>query len=393
MIVVGARCAGAPLARLLAGKGFSVLLLDRGRVPSDTLSTHWIRWPGVRRLDRWGLLDRLRRTGCPPIRHVSLDFENRVLAGVPRAADEVAETYAPRRDVLDAMLVDAAVAAGAELRQGFTVRDLVREDGVVRGVRGTTGDGRESVFRARLVVGADGRGSTVARLAGAAVVDDRGVLARSAYAYWRNGADTDLRVYFRGRRGISLWPTNDDLTVVSLVFPREDRTGAGRESAVRHYEDALHAVPEVATALGGAVRVGAVRSAAVPNARRRAHGPGWVLAGDAGHHKDPVSAQGISDAFADADVLAEAVEAVLRGGAPEEEAMAEYASRRDRERLAAFDYTCDQARLRPFDSDFSRELARVKSEPRGVEGFVSNFVGGALDNGADQDAGWLGGPH
>jgi flavin-dependent dehydrogenase len=131
VIVVGARCAGAPLAMLLARRGHSVLLLERVRMPYDTASTHWIRWPGVQWLDRWGLLGRLISTGCPPIHRVFLDFDFQVLAGAPASSDGVAATYAPRRTVLDGLLVDAACEAGAELWENFAVRDVVWEDGAV----------------------------------------------------------------------------------------------------------------------------------------------------------------------------------------------------------------------------------------------------------------------
>lgn len=375
VIVVGARCAGAPLAMLLASQGHSVALLDRTRMPADTLSTHWIRWPGVRWLHRWGLVDRLVSTGCPALRHVHLDFDSRVLSGVPTSAAGPAVTYAPRRAVLDGLLVDAARAAGAELRDDFAVRDVVWDGRVANGVRGSTSAGREVTLRCHLVVGADGRNSTIARAVGATVLEDRGVLARSTYGYWSNTRQPGIRVYFRGRHGISLWPTNGELTVVSLVFPRDERRAHGQEGTVEHYLRSLRTVPEVADVLGPAVLTGPTRTAAVRNSRRRAHGPGWVLAGDAGHHKDPVSAQGISDAFADAAVLAEHVHSALVGEVPMATALSAYDSVRDSDRLGTFAYTCEQAALTPLDDTFFRELDQVRGDPVEVERFLSVFVG------------------
>jgi 2-polyprenyl-6-methoxyphenol hydroxylase-like FAD-dependent oxidoreductase len=155
-IIVGARCAGAPTAMLLARKGYRVLLVDRATFPSDTMSTHIIHPPGISALKRWGLLDRLASTGCPPIAGYSFDFGPIRIAGSLRPDDGVATAYCPRRTVLDYLLVEAAVAAGAELRERFTVEEVLIESGHVTGVRGHTAGGATVTERARVVVGADG---------------------------------------------------------------------------------------------------------------------------------------------------------------------------------------------------------------------------------------------
>lgn len=174
VIIVGARCAGAPLAMLLARAGHAVLLVDRATFPSDTMSTHWILRPGVELLDAWGLLDRVVATGCPPIDHISMDLEGFALAGTPTTATGPAVTYAPRRTHLDALLVDAARVAGAEVREGLSVREVLWRDGRVVGVAGQDRDGRSVTAHARVVVGADGRNSTVARAVGSPPTTDRG---------------------------------------------------------------------------------------------------------------------------------------------------------------------------------------------------------------------------
>ncbi|MFI9630677.1 NAD(P)/FAD-dependent oxidoreductase [Streptomyces sp. NPDC052042] len=388
VVIVGARCAGAPLGMLLAERGYAVEMVDRNPTGADTLSTHWIRWPGVQQLRKWGLLSALEKTGCPPIVRASLDFEGRVIAGGPQAGGAEAVTYAPRRTELDALLVAEARAKGARLRERFSVTHLIVVDGRVAGVRGAGPDGAVGL-RARVVVGADGRNSTVARLAKSPVVEDRGILARSLYGYWSGVVEPGVRVVFRGRRGISLWPTHDGLTVVSLVFPPEEAPGPGRSALTEFYVSSLREVPEVEQALMNGELVSRPRSAAVRNARRHAHGPGWVLAGDAGHHKDPVSAQGISDAFADAGVLADALDAGLSGSARLDEALAGYAATRDAQRLAAFAYTCEQAELRPFGTDFLDDLTRTAGDTQATEAFLKTFVG--CD--APSDAGWLGESH
>ncbi|WP_159043315.1 NAD(P)/FAD-dependent oxidoreductase [Streptomyces sp. NBRC 110028] len=388
VLVVGARCAGAPLGMLLSQRGYAVEMVDQNAAGTDTVSTHWIRWPGVQQLRAWGLVPALEKTGCPPIASASLDFEGRVVTGGPKAGGTEAVTYAPRRTALDALLVAEARAKGARLRERFAVTGLIVVGGRVAGVRGTGPDGPVDLH-ARVVVGADGRNSTVARLVKAPVLEDRGILARSLYGYWRGAAERGVRVVFRGRRGISLWPTNGDLTVVSLVFPPEEAPAPGRTARDAFYMSSLREVPEVGQALAGADLVSQPRSAAVRNARRHVHGPGWVLAGDAGHHKDPVSAQGISDAFADAAVLADALDAGLSGSLGLDEALAGYSATRDAQRLAAFAYTCQQAELRPFTGEFLDDLTRTAADERAVEAFVNTFVG--CD--APSDAGWLGESH
>jgi len=162
-IVVGARCAGSPTAMLLARKGYNVLVVDRAKFPSDTISTHLVHPPGVAALNRWGLLDRLVATGCPPIDTYAFDFGLATVSGAPGTA-EAPVAYSPRRTVLDKLLVDAALDAGAEVREEFTVEDILIEDGRVTGLRGHGKAGQTVTEHARVVIGADGR--VLAKLAG-----------------------------------------------------------------------------------------------------------------------------------------------------------------------------------------------------------------------------------
>jgi flavin-dependent dehydrogenase len=126
VIVVGARCAGSPTAMLLARKGYRVLAVDRASFPSDTVSTHVLHPLSVNALSRWGLLDRLVATGCPPIHTYSFDFGPFTIAGLP-GTDKNPLAYCPRRTILDKLLVDAAAESGAEIRQGFTVDQIIIE--------------------------------------------------------------------------------------------------------------------------------------------------------------------------------------------------------------------------------------------------------------------------
>ncbi|HEY8202215.1 MAG TPA: hypothetical protein VII47_12795 [Actinomycetota bacterium] len=152
--------------------------------PSDTLSTHLIHAPGVAALHRWGLLERVAATGCPPISTYSLDFGPFVISGTPRPDHGVATAYAPRRTVLDNILVGAAADAGAEIREGFNVDEIVVEEGVVVGARGHGRDGRTVLERGRVVIGADGRNSFVARTLRPERYREKPRLEGGFYTYW-----------------------------------------------------------------------------------------------------------------------------------------------------------------------------------------------------------------
>ena len=219
-IIVGARCAGAPTAMLLARKGYRVLLLDRASFPSDTISTHII-WPhGAAILDRWGLFDRLAATGCPPVaRRMVFDvgpFE--LIGGVPDA-NGGRGGFCPRRTVLDKLLVDAAVEAGAELREGFSVEALVWDGDRVAGIKGAGPRGVAGEERARVVVGADGVHSFVAKAVDAPEYDTKPPLATYYYSYYSGFAADDVEQHFGEYQGVGCFPTHDGLTLMAAVWP------------------------------------------------------------------------------------------------------------------------------------------------------------------------------
>ncbi|MET8756368.1 NAD(P)/FAD-dependent oxidoreductase [Lentzea sp. NPDC004782] len=367
VIVVGARCAGAPLAMLLARAGRSVLLLDRSRFPSETMSTHWVLRQGIDLLAEWNLLNDLFATGCPPITEVRMDFGDVVLSGVPTTASgATAVTCAPRRFVLDNLLVRAAVEAGVEVREGVAVSDVVWEDGAVVGV---TGAGFTE--RARLVVGADGRNSTIARAVGAATADDRGALTATSYAYWSGLDVSGVETTIRPGCGVSMWPTHDGLTVVGLVLPRQDFLSR-KQPGEQIYLDSLAQFDR----LRGCRVESRVRVATnLRNYHRRSHGPGWVLAGDAGYHQDPIGAHGISNAFSDADQLSRTILRALDGGVRIERGLARYEARRNADRAASFEFTCGQAALRPVN-DFDHVLSAAAAHPATASELLGMFVGG-----------------
>ena len=221
-IVVGARCAGAPTAMLLARRGHRVLLVDRATFPSETMSTHMVKPPGIARLKRWGLLDAVAGSGCPAITRFSSDAGDFRLAGSPTPLDSVAEAYAPRRTVLDKILVDAAAVAGAEVREDFAVDDLLADGDRVVGIRGRSRGSPAMVERARIVVGADGRHSFVARAVDALAYDTRPPLTTTYYTYWADVPTSGLESYIGDRRFSIAFPTHAGLTCTFHQWPRDE---------------------------------------------------------------------------------------------------------------------------------------------------------------------------
>src|SRR6266566_2046469 len=211
-IIIGARCAGSPLARLLARRGYRILLVDRATFPSDTLSTHFVHRSGAANLKSWGLLDKLRATGCPPIQKLIVDYGSGVrLAGRPSPADDLAEGYCPRRKVLDQIVVDAAVEAGVELRQGFSVQEITRDGDRVTGLRGRSKGGATVTEQARLVIGADGMHSLLAGAVQAPTYHERPALTCCYYSYWSGVSLEGAESYRLSRRAILAWPTHESL--------------------------------------------------------------------------------------------------------------------------------------------------------------------------------------
>ncbi|HVL04456.1 MAG TPA: NAD(P)/FAD-dependent oxidoreductase [Acidimicrobiales bacterium] len=375
-IVVGARCAGSPTAMLLARQGYRVLLVDRSSFPSDTISTLAIHATGLGALERWGLLDSVRATGCPPIATYSFDFGPIAIAGTPRAVDGITGAYAPRRTVLDKILLDAAAGAGAEVRERFTVEEIVVEDGRVVGVRGRDEHGKPVVDRARVVVGADGHNSRVARAVDAEIYRDLPVLEYAFYTFWSGLPIDGFPVWIRGDRGIAALPTNDDLTLMLVGCPA-GQAAAFKADVEGNYLAAIDRVPELADRLRAATREDRFRVGGVPNFFRKPFGPGWALVGDAGYTRDPVTAQGITDAFIGAEQCTRALTEAFEGIQPFEQAMAGYQRARDARVTPIYEFTTQLATLEPPPPEMQQLLGAVARSQPAMDAFVS-VVGGSL---------------
>jgi flavin-dependent dehydrogenase len=356
VVIVGARCAGAATARLLAAAGLDVLLLDRTRLPADTVSTHAILLGGIIQLRRWGLLEDVIATGATPIDAVDITSGDVSFTASVKHIGGVDRLYAPRRLVLDGLLADAAVAAGAELVTGATVHDVLRApDGRVVGVTGAHGDAPFAV-RARFVIGADGVRSTVARLVKA--VGYREVPASNAchYAYFSGLEGSHYQFAFAPGVGAGAIPTDSGLTCVYAGVPSA-QAGAFRQDIEAGFHDTVAAAhPGLSARLSTATRVTGFRGVrGLPGYFRRPHGRGWLLVGDAGYHRDPYSAHGMTDAFRDAELAARAVFEVV-SDANETTAMNRYHQTRD---LFGIPFADATARLASYDWDTEQVLAEL----------------------------------
>jgi 2-polyprenyl-6-methoxyphenol hydroxylase-like FAD-dependent oxidoreductase len=373
-IVVGARCAGSPTAMLLARKGYRVLVVDRATFPSDTISTHLVHPPGVTALKHWGLLDRLVATGCPPIHEYAFDFGPFVISGAP-GTDDAPVAYGPRRTVLDKLLVDAASAAGAEVRQGFNAEEVVVEHGLVTGIRGQSKGGRSITEHARVVIGADGIHSLVSRAVAPEQYNEKPRLQAGYYTYWSGLAmNGRFEAYDRGGRAWAAWPTNDNLTLVVVSWPFAEFE-ANKQDIEGNYLGALERAPEFRDRIRSAKREERFVGTAVPNFFRKPFGPGWALVGDAGYNRDFITAQGISDAFQDAELCAAALDESLSGARSFDDAMGAYQSARDARVLPMYEFTCQFAMLAPPPPEMQQLLAAVHGNQAAMDGFVRVIAG------------------
>jgi 2-polyprenyl-6-methoxyphenol hydroxylase-like FAD-dependent oxidoreductase len=361
-IVVGARCAGASTALLLARQGLRVLAVDRSAYGSDTLSTLALMRGGAIQLQRWGVLDAVKRAGTPPIRLTVFHYGDEQVDVPIKPRDGIDALYAPRRTVLDRLLVDAAVEAGAHVVHGPRLIELSRSvEGRVRGVVLQDRDGTTREVRSDIVIGADGQQSTVARLVGATAYRTGAHATGVVYGFWRGLTLPGYQWYYRPGAGIGSIQTNDDLTCLFVATPATRFMEEIRHDLSAGYHRVMaDTAMDLATRLRTCELVGPLRG--FPGQAgyfRQSWGPGWALVGDAGYFKDPFTAHGITDALRDAEFLAQAI------GAGTDTALAEYQSRRDElsrelftvtDRIASFEW--DLPTVRDWHKLLSKEMQR-----------------------------------
>jgi 2-polyprenyl-6-methoxyphenol hydroxylase-like FAD-dependent oxidoreductase len=338
------------------------------------VSTHVIHAPGIAALHRWGLLEEVTATGCPPVETYSFDFGPFAIRGTPRPRDGFSAAYAPRRTLLDKILVDAAAKAGAEVREAFTVDEVVVEDGAVVGIRGHGEDGSSVVERARVVIGADGRNSHIAKAIQPEQYNEKPMLQWSYYTYWSDLPVDGFEIFIRPDRGWAAVGTNDGLTMLVVGWPHAE-SSAYKADVEANYLKTLELAPEFADRVRRATRQERFAGGSVPNFFRKPFGPGWALVGDAGYNKDPITAQGISDAFSDAELCSTALDQAFSGAVSFDEAMSAYQRTRDRHAMPIFEFTTQLATLEPPPQEMQQLLGAVYGNQDAMDDFASITAG------------------
>lgn len=353
-IIIGARCAGSPTAMLLAQKGYSVLVLDRTTFPSDTVSTHIIKYPGVEQLEKWGLLSDVVATNTPPLHQVGIHLGDFLLSGTAPPTDGI-PMIAPRRTALDELLVKAAVAAGTEIREEFVVRKVLVEGGRVVGIEGQQKGGSPVTERARIVIGADGTNSLVARTVDPHTYDDHPPAAFYYYTYWTDLPHRGIETHWRHHRFVLAIPTNDELTCLVVARPIEEYA-AFTADVEANYHESLQIAPHLADGVRDRDPEEPYLGMAVPNYFRKPYGSGWALVGDSGLCMDPLKGHGISDAFCDAELLTDAIHAGFSGQESLAEALAAYERDRNARKVGYYERNWKGSHLEGWDDSSTLDL-------------------------------------
>jgi flavin-dependent dehydrogenase len=293
-----------------------------------------------------------------------------MISGEPHPNDGFSVAYAPRRTVLDKILVDAAVQAGVELRERFSVDEYVIADGAVVGVRGHDRGGASVLERAKVVIAADGRHSEFARAAQAETYAARPKGQWSYYTYFQDLPVNGLETYIQPYRGWGACPTNGGLTMVVVGWPAAEAE-AYKADPEANLLKTLDMVPEFGDRARSATRVERLTGASVPGYLRRPYGPGWVLVGDAAYNKDPITAQGIIDAFHDAESVAGALHEVWSGATSFNQAMHAHHTARDARVMPIYEFTSELATMEPPPPEMQQLLGQIQGNQPAMDAFVS----------------------
>ena len=361
-IIIGARVAGSPLGMLLAGQGYRVLVVDRDRFPSDTLSTTYLQPEASELLDRWGLLQEVYDSGVPQVALISNFGDGMFVAPTP---EERYPAIAPRRTYLDKILVDAARKAGAEVREGFSVQEILADgSGAVTGIRGRSAAGETVREQARIVVGADGRNSFLARHVPVVEYEVVDPATCGYYSFFSGDRGTAAEFHYNGNHAFFAFPTNDGLT----CFAGEAPIGAWKEFRSDPEAYLFGKMREHASMLYARAK-GVKREESwygIQGRRaylRKPYGEGWALLGDAACLKDPVLGTGCNDAFRDAALLSDGLHAWISGRATYEEAMAAYHEARDAAVMENYQRTAFMSRLHSVTPEFLAQLGEGMGTP------------------------------
>lgn len=351
IIVVGARCSGAPAAMLLARKGYRVVMIDKDPPGSDMLhSTHIVQPIAVSKLKKWGLLADLEAK-CPSFESYSFDFGVALIDGRPPAVDGDARAFCPRRKVLDPLLVSAAVSAGVTYLPSTKVIDVTRNRDRIDGVRIVTAGGAEQTIKGSFVVGADGPSSKIAARVNAAQYHDAPAQQVTMWGYWSGVPGYGLAVKSDGGQAVWLIPSSGGDSMVGVSWEMSRYKSLRGEVEKGYYASIAELSPLLSSQLRQNLLSSELRLGSTRTYLRVPHGPGWVLLGDAGHMKDPCSAQGITDAFIDVDECTSLIDEGLRGEINLDEGLEAWHIARDARLIPFHDMSLKMAQFAPPDGN------------------------------------------
>ena len=379
VVVVGARCAGSPLAIFLKRAGLSVCVIDQAGFPSDALSTHMFQVSGIEVMEKLGIFDAVLATGAPPVTTCHMRFEDVDFSGPPRVreGDPHVPMLCVRRISLDVILVEKARAEGVDVRLHTRLTGLVEKDGRVAGVRVAARDGHTSTINAGLVVGADGRLSTIARLVGARRYHVLPSERLSTWAYFSGvPREPEARLFYHrlGDEFIVAAPTDAD-QFLAISCPSVEQSPAYRADGEGAFNRAVATCEPLADLLAGAKRLTKFRGLTrFEGYFREASGPGWVLVGDSGHFKEPTPGQGISDALRQVDKLSAAI---VRGfGSPErlDAELRRWWRWRDRDSIQHYFFCFDVGRRGPISPVRLEILRAVAADDEWRKDFLDIFM-------------------
>jgi 2-polyprenyl-6-methoxyphenol hydroxylase-like FAD-dependent oxidoreductase len=379
VVIVGARCAGSPLAIFLKRAGLSVCVVDQAGFPSDALSTHMFQVSGIEIMEKLGIFEDVLATKAPPVTNCHMRFEDVDFSGPPRVreGDPTVPMLCVRRLSLDVILVEKALAEGVDVRLHTRVTGLVEKDGRVAGIRVAGRDGHASTIGADLVVGADGRLSTIARLVGSRRYHVLPSERLSTWAYFSNvPREPEARLFYfrKGDEFIVAAPTDNDL-YLAISCPSVEQSPAYRADGVGAFNRAVATCEPLADLLKGAKRETKFRGLTrFEGYFREATGPGWVLVGDSGHFKEPTPGQGISDALRQVEKLSAAITRGFGGAERLDKELRRWWRWRDKDSIQHYWFCFDVGRRGPISPVRLELLRAVAADEEWRKDFLDIFM-------------------
>jgi 2-polyprenyl-6-methoxyphenol hydroxylase-like FAD-dependent oxidoreductase len=364
-IIVGAGVAGSATALLTQRASDRVLLLDNGKAAAHSAEIVW--HAAVAKLDRWGLLEEFQALGAPAIMRARVNMWGTELTGSPAPIGKTKMFYVPLRSSLDKMLQEEAAKVGVEIRRGFEVTEIVKSGNRVTGIRGRNADGTAIEEMSKVVIGADGRDSVVAAAVKAAFTDEREPACACFYGLWSglNLSEGDFTI--REGAAYELVPAEKGLTRVGVYWSESAYPGSKSDPEAT-YHSILKADARVAGVLAGGKLEGKVAGVAEPKAfMRQAQGPGWALVGDASYYENPITAQGIINAFRDAELLAVALDEAFSGRRPLHAALGDYEVSRTELAGPMYEATDRRSRLKTPSPEVMQMIAALPGHQEDID--------------------------